>query len=90
MMLRRRNLTIPSPKLTAGPGLLTQALGITPVLTGTDLQGDVLWLEDHGENIPEEQVRRSPRVGLAYAGPEAAGLPWRFRIIGNPWTSKAT
>jgi DNA-3-methyladenine glycosylase len=90
MMLERRSLTEVSPKLAAGPGLLTQALGITPTLTGTDLQGNVLWLEDRGEEIPEEQVRRSARVGLAYAGTEAAMLPWRFRIIGSLWTSKAT
>jgi DNA-3-methyladenine glycosylase len=90
IMLERRGLAEVSPKLTAGPGLLTQALGITPALTGTDLQGDVLWLEDRGEEIPEEQVRRSARVGLAYAGAEAAALPWRFRIIGSPWTSKAS
>lgn len=89
-MLTRRGLTEASPKLTAGPGLLTQALGITPALTGTDLQGDVLWLEDREEEIGEEQVRCSARVGLAYAGPEAANLPWRFRLIGSPWTSKAT
>lgn len=88
-MLQRRGQVVASPKLTAGPGLLTQALNITPALTGTDLQGAVLWLEDRGETIPEEQVRCGPRVGLAYAGDEAASLPWRFRIIGNPWTSKA-
>lgn len=90
IILERRGQTIVSPKLTAGPGLLTQALNITPALTGTDLQCDVLWLEDQGEIIPEEKVKCSPRVGLAYAGEEAANLPWRFRIIGSPWTSKAT
>lgn len=89
IMLARRGLAEVSPKLTAGPGLLTQALGITPALTGTDLQGDVLWLEDRGEEVPEQQVRRGARVGLAYAGTEAATLPWRFRLIGSPWTSKA-
>jgi DNA-3-methyladenine glycosylase len=89
VMLRRRGLETVSAKLTAGPGLLTQALGVTPVLSGTDLQGDVLWLEDHHEQIPEETVQRSPRVGLAYAGEEAASLPWRLRLIDNAWTSKA-
>ncbi|MBO0357117.1 DNA-3-methyladenine glycosylase [Hymenobacter sp. BT186] len=89
VMLERRGLTEASPKLTAGPGVLTQALGLTPALTGTDLQGDTLWIEDYGEEVPEEQVRRSARVGLAYAGAEAANLPWRFRIINNKWTSPA-
>lgn len=89
VMLERRGLTEVSPKLTAGPGVLTQALGLTPALTGTDLQGYTLWIEDQGEEVPEEQVRRSARVGLAYAGDEAANLPWRFRIIDNKWTSPA-
>ncbi|WP_022822092.1 DNA-3-methyladenine glycosylase [Hymenobacter norwichensis] len=89
LMLERRGLTEAAPKLTAGPGVLTQALGLTPALTGTDLQGDTLWIEDHGEEVPEQQVRRSARVGLAYAGTEAANLPWRFRIINNKWTSPA-
>lgn len=89
VMLRRRGLDTVSAKLTAGPGLLTQALGVTPALSGTDLQSDTLWLEDHHEQIPEEMVQRSPRVGLAYAGEEAATLPWRLRLIGNAWTSKA-
>jgi DNA-3-methyladenine glycosylase len=54
------------------------------------MQSDVLWLEDQGEVILEEHIRSSPRVGLAYAGSEAANLPWRFRIVGSQWTSKAT
>jgi len=39
--------------------------------------------------VPDAQVRASPRVGLAYAGTEAAGLPWRFRITDSKWTSPA-
>jgi DNA-3-methyladenine glycosylase len=89
VMLERRGLPEAAPKLTAGPGVLTQALGLTPTLTGTDLQSDTLWIEDQGEEVPEEQVRRSARVGLAYAGAEAANLPWRFRILNNKWTSPA-
>ncbi|MBC6697076.1 DNA-3-methyladenine glycosylase [Hymenobacter puniceus] len=89
VMLRRRGLEEVSAKLTAGPGLLTQALGVTPALSGTDLQSNTLWIEDHAETVPEAEVLRGPRVGLAYAGAEAAELPWRFRIIGSKWTSKA-
>ena len=89
VMLRRRGLKAVARNLTAGPGLLTQALGVTPALTGTGLQGNVLWLEDRGEAVLDVQVRASARVGLAYSGPEAAGLPWRFRIADSPWTSPA-
>ncbi|MBC6990903.1 DNA-3-methyladenine glycosylase [Hymenobacter sp. BT491] len=87
-MLLRRGLTSVSSKLTAGPGLLTQALGITTKHYGTDLTGNLIWLEDHGESVPEEMVRTSPRVGIDYAGLDAA-LPWRFRELGSKWTSPA-
>jgi len=88
-MLRRRGLAAPVRALTAGPGVLSQALGITPALSGTALDGDLIWFEDHGETVPDAAVRASARVGLAYAGPAAAGLPWRFRLAGSQWTSPA-
>ncbi|AMJ67218.1 DNA-3-methyladenine glycosylase [Hymenobacter sp. PAMC 26628] len=88
-MLRRRGLGAPARSLTAGPGVLTQALGITPALSGTALDGSVLWFEDHGETVTDADVLASARVGLAYAGAEAAALPWRFRISGSQWTSPA-
>ena len=89
MMLHRRGLTAVARNLTAGPGLLTQALGLTPALTGAALQGPPLWLEDRGDAVADQQIKVSPRVGLAYAGPEASQLPWRFRLLGSPWTSPA-
>ncbi len=88
-MLRRRGLGAPVRALTAGPGVLSQALGITPALSGTALNGDALWFEDHGEPVADADVLASARVGLAYAGPEAAGLPWRFRVRTSRWTSPA-
>ncbi len=88
-MLLRRGLAAPGRTLTAGPGVLSQALGITPVLTGQVVTGDGLWFEDHGEVILAADIMASARVGLAYAGAEAAGLPWRFRERGSPWTSPA-
>lgn len=87
-MLRRRGLPSVTRALTAGPGVLSQALGITPALTGLPVTGDVLWFEDHGEDVATNIVA-SPRVGLAYAGSEAAGLLWRFQLRGSPWTSPA-
>ena len=88
-MLRRRSLPALARNLTAGPGLLTQALGIAPVLSGTALDGNVLWTEDHGETTDPAEIIASARVGLAYAGAEAAGLPWRFRLRGSRWVSPA-
>ncbi|MDB5236287.1 MAG: DNA-3-methyladenine glycosylase [Hymenobacter sp.] len=88
-MLRRRGVPAPTRALTAGPGVMSQALGITPALTGLPVTGEVLWFENHGESIAGSDIVASARVGLEYAGVEAAGLPWRFRIKGNPWTSPA-
>ena len=88
-MLRRRGLAAPVRALTAGPGVLSQALGITPAISGLSVAGEVLWFEDHGEAMAEADIVASARVGLAYAGVEAAGLPWRFRLRDSKWTSLA-
>ena len=74
--------------LTGGPGLLTMALGIKTKHYGEDLTGNLIWLEDKGVEIPETEIIASPRVGIAYAE-EHVHLPWRFRVKGNKWTSKA-
>ena len=88
-MLRRRGLSEVKRALTAGPGVLSQALGITPALTGLSVTGEVLWFENHGEAVAAADIVLSARVGLEYAGAEAAGLPWRFRLRGSAWTSPA-
>ena len=88
-MLQRRGLAKPVRALTAGPGVLTQALGITPALSGELITGPHIWFEDHGGVVPGDNIVASARVGLAYAGTEAAGLPWRFRVADSKWTSPA-
>ena len=88
VMLLRRDHGRLSSKLTAGPGVLTKALGITTAHYGTPLTGDLIWLEDHGERIAADQIIASPRVGVGYAGADALH-PWRFRLRDNPWTSPA-
>ncbi|MCA8831761.1 DNA-3-methyladenine glycosylase [Hymenobacter pini] len=87
-MQLRRGLSQVQRNLTAGPGLLTQALGITTAHYGLDLTGPTIWLEDHHESIAAADIIASPRVGIDYAGEDAA-LPWRFRLRGSKWTSPA-
>ena len=89
IMLRRRGLAKVARNLTAGPGVLSQALGLTPALNGELLTGPRIWLEDAGEIIANENVIASSRVGLEYAGAEAVALPWRFRVRDSKWTSPA-
>ena len=88
-MLRRRGLREMARNLTAGPGLLAQALGIGKRHYGLDLTvGEELWVEDRGGRIPDEDIIASPRVGVDYAGEDAL-LPWRFRVRGSRWVSPA-
>lgn len=78
-MLRRRGRDSDDRSLMAGPGSLSQALGITTDLTGTSLLGEDVWIEDHGIEVAPRTVTAGPRVGVDYAGADAA-LPYRFRI----------
>lgn len=88
-MLSRRKLESPIPRLTAGPGILSKAMGITTKYSGLDLvQGKEIWLEDHSDFDRQMEIIASPRVGVDYAE-ECAAWPWRFRIKGNKWTSPA-
>jgi len=78
-MLLRRNMKEVSPKLSGGPGTLTQALGIKTTHTQTDLTGEQIWLEDRGFLVPEDKIIAGPRVGVSYAGEDAEN-PWRFQL----------
>lgn len=62
-----------------GPGKLTKALGIHTGHDRTALDGDTIWLEDRNISIPRENIIIGPRIGIDYAGVDAA-LPYRFRI----------
>lgn len=86
IMLKRRHKHKVDRSLTAGPGVLTQALGITTAHNGLLLTGSTIWLEDKGIQIEPENILSTPRIGVAYAQEDAL-LPWRFRIKNNAWTS---
>ena len=78
-ILRRRNRETMGPSLLVGPGRLAQGLGITTALTATSLVDGKIWIEDHRETVRPRDVLVGPRVGVDYAGEDAA-LPYRFRI----------
>jgi len=82
-MLRRRGKAKGDKKLLAGPGSLGKALGITTELTGIDLSGDQIWIEDHGIAVDESAIVTGPRIGIDYAG-EDASLPYRFILSAAP------
>lgn len=87
IMLERRNMQKILPRLTAGPGVLSQALGISKEQYGEPLTGESIWIEDRGVELSESEIRVSKRIGVDYAGEDAL-LPWRFYIKDNKWVSK--
>lgn len=90
LMLERRQFKALKSQLTAGPGVMSKALGINKNHNGLDLCSlqSPIWLESRGLDIKESEILSTPRVGVAYAK-ECALWPWRFRIKGNKWTSPA-
>lgn len=88
VILKRRKAKKLESKISAGPGALTQALGITLKHDRLDLCGEKIWIEDRGIKIRKTNILESPRVGVHYAG-EDAKLNWRFRVKDSLWTSPA-
>jgi len=52
-----------------------------------DLDGNEIWIEDHGIQYPADDIIKAPRIGVAYAQEDAL-LPWRFFVKGNKYVSK--
>ena len=91
IMLRRRNLNNISNRLTAGPGILSQAMGISVHISGQSLLDKQIWIENREHNTPLKNFKiiSSPRVGVQYAGKDVSNL-WRFQVENNPWISLAS
>ena len=61
-----------------GPGKLTKTLRIKRQQNGKKAkQSSGLWIEDRGVVISKQQIQKTPRIGVAYAG-EWANKPYRF------------
>jgi DNA-3-methyladenine glycosylase len=87
IMELRRNMPADKPAISSGPGSAAKALGIGRSFNEKDLTGEEIWIEDHGIRYSPEEIAATPRVGVAYAGEDAA-LPWRFFVKGNKYVSK--
>ena len=79
LMRKRRNKQRGDKSLLTGPGSLSQALGITTNLTGTNLLGEQIWIEDHKISVAAEDILTGPRVGIDYAD-EDSTRPYRFVV----------
>jgi DNA-3-methyladenine glycosylase len=63
-----------------GPGRLTRALGIDRSFDGrTASRRAGLWFEASSLPVPRRLIRRTPRIGVGYAG-EWAEKPFRFVV----------
>jgi DNA-3-methyladenine glycosylase len=81
--MRERRGGRPDGDLCAGPGKLTEALGIGLEENGADLSRDPFLL------LPREpdwdgEVVTGPRIGIT----KAVERPWRFCLAGSPYVSR--
>ena len=54
----------------SGPGKLTKLLHINKTLNHLPAEkSSGLWLEDRGVIIPNRNIKKTPRIGVQYAGP---------------------
>jgi DNA-3-methyladenine glycosylase len=76
---------VESPRdLCSGPGKLTQALGVTRALNGTDLiSGEKLSVAS-GMPVAADRIGVGPRVGISVAIEQ----PWRFYERESPFVSR--
>jgi DNA-3-methyladenine glycosylase len=88
VMQKRTGRQVLSAEDGIGPGKLTRLLGIHYRHSGLSLLKENLlvevkkdnmriWIEERSYQVPEEQIRSGPRIGVHYAGADA-GLPYRF------------
>lgn len=64
----------------AGPGRITKKLHITRTLNAlpASRRRNGLWIEDRGFVVEDGDIKRGPRIGVAYAGPTWARKKYRF------------
>ncbi|GAC1421665.1 MAG: DNA-3-methyladenine glycosylase [Flavisolibacter sp.] len=86
VMLSRTRKTKLDESLTRGPGNVGKAFGFHTSHCGLSLVGEDIYILDDRLKIKKEEIGISARIGVQYAGPDAA-KPYRFFIIGNKYVS---
>lgn len=86
IMLQRTGKEKLDYTLTKGPGNVGKALGFFTRHTGLHLFGEELFIADDGYRLKKTEIVATPRIGVDYAGEDAA-LPYRFIIRDNPYVS---
>ncbi len=66
-------------KEISGPGRLTKSLKIKRLLNGKKVARESgLWIEDRGEKVPKNRIKKTPRIGVDYAGAVWSQKYYRF------------
>src|SRR5271155_3622180 len=76
-LVRKRRRGVAEKDWASGPGRVCATLGIGMHHNRHDLTGETIWIEDRGVKVPPREVKRTPRIGVNYAGVWAL-KPWRF------------
>jgi DNA-3-methyladenine glycosylase len=77
-VVRQRRKGIAKKDWASGPGRVCSALGIEMRHNRHDLLvSEAIWIENRGVKVPSREVKRTPRIGVDYAGKWAL-KPWRF------------
>jgi DNA-3-methyladenine glycosylase len=85
-MLERSKKTKVDYTLTKGPGNVSKALGIFTHHSGMSLLGRELFIAEDGYVLPAGSIIATPRIGVDYAGEDAA-LPYRYFIKDSLYVS---
>lgn len=86
-MKRRRPKARRDVELMNGPGKICIALDVDRRLDGEPLDGDRIFITPREIEVPEKDIRVTPRIGVEGSG-EAASWPLRFFLAGNRFVSK--
>lgn len=78
-----RALEVPGEdkNVASGPGKLCRYLKLDKSFYGEDLtRSRRIWVEDRGEIVKPSRIKRTPRIGIDYAGPYWSKKKWRFLL----------
>ncbi len=82
IMQQRMNYPKQVQQVGRGPGNVSRALGLHTGYSGQLLDSKELFIGDDQYALNEQLIRASPRIGVDYAGEDAA-LPYRYFLQGN-------
>jgi len=84
------NLRTSDVRRLNGPGKVTKELKIDKRFNALPARPDTgLWFEDRGVMVEEKNSKKTPRIGVSYAGPVWSKKKYRFVLLGES-TKKRT